>query len=179
MGTLVRGNRKRQSVSGSRTGHTSTRATNRLCWTRPVLVGKNTIRLKTTRISDIHNMTSTLDPHNGMSPLGSSGVERRFSLPTGYRLLNDLSSLKRQAGQRLRKDNLVTRGSVKVRHVPIFLEEDEKSGEGTEVKEVKKDNMMTAAPMMLQQTNGHQTSQKIRPPRFSLPSASVTESAKV
>ena len=100
-------------------------------------------------------------------------MERRFSLPTGYHLLNDLSSLKRQ--QRLRKDNLVTRGGVKVRHVPIFLEVDEKSGEE---KEVKRGTVMTAAPMMLQ-TNEHQSSKKNRPPRFSLPSPSVTESAKV
>ena len=111
--------------------------------------------------------------------------ERRFSLPTGYRLLNDLSSLKRQGGQRVRKDNLVTRGggSVKVRHVPILLEVEEKNGqeeeqEEKEKKELKRGTMMTPAPMMLQ-TNQHQASQKSRPPRFSLPSPSVTESAKV
>ena len=108
--------------------------------------------------------------------------ERRFSLPTGYRLLNDLSSLKRQTGQRVRKDNLVTRGggSVKVRHVPILLEVEEKNGqeEEEEEKELKRGTMMTPAPMLLQ-TNQHQASQKPRPPRFSLPSPSVTESAKV
>ena len=125
--------------------------------------------------------TMTMAPYNG-SAMGSNGVERRFSLPTGYRLLNDLSSLKRQ-GQRVRKDNLVTRGggSVKVRHVPILLEVEEKNGEEQEqekeTKEVKR-GTMTAAPIMLQ-TNGHQASQKARPPRFSLPSPSVTESAKV
>ena len=106
-------------------------------------------------------------------------------MPTGYHLLNDLSSLKRQ--QRLRKDNLVTRGTgggnVKVRHVPIVLEVEEINGEHLEEKEeekkdVRRGSMMTAAPIQLQ-TN--QTSQKNppRPPRFSLPSPSVTESAKV
>ena len=106
-------------------------------------------------------------------------------MPTGYHLLNDLSSLKRQ--QRLRKDNLVTRGTgggnVKVRHVPIVLEVEEINGEHLEEeeeekKDVRRGSMMTAAPIQLQ-TN--QTSQKNppRPPRFSLPSPSITESAKV
>ena len=126
--------------------------------------------------------TMTMDPYNGS---GMNGLDRRFSLPTGYRLLNDLSSLKRQ-GQRMRKDNLVTRGGagVKVRHVPILLEVEEKNGDGEEgeekeKKEVRSGTMMTAAPIMLQ-TNQH-ASQKTtpRPPRFSLPSPSVTESAKV
>ena len=132
--------------------------------------------------SPISSHTMTLDPYNGSAAMG----ERRFSLPTGYRLLNDLSSLKRQGGQRVRKDNLVTRGggSVKVRHVPILLEVEEKNGqeeeqeEEKERKELKRSTMMTPAPMMLQ-TNQHQASQKPRPPRFSLPSPSVTESAKV
>ena len=123
----------------------------------------------------------SMDPYNGS---GMNGLDRRFSLPTGYRLLNDLSSLKRQ-GQRMRKDNLVTRGGagVKVRHVPILLEVEEKNGEEEEEveekKELRRGTMMTAAPIMLQ-TNQH-ASQKTapRPPRFSLPSPSVTESAKV
>ena len=126
--------------------------------------------------------TMSMDPHNRS---GTNGLDRKFSLPTGYRLLNDLSSLKRQ-GQRMRKDNLVTRGGggVKVRHVPILLEVEEKNGEEEEEedkKEVRRGTtMMTAAPIMLQ-TNQQQTSQKTapRPPRFSLPSPSVTESAKV
>ena len=105
-------------------------------------------------------------------------------MPTGYHLLNDLSSLKRQ--QRLRKDNLVTRGTgggnVKVRHVPIVLEVEELNGdhleeeeEEEEKKDVRRGSMMTAAPIQL---HTNQTSQK-NPPRFSLPSPSITESAKV
>ena len=70
---------------------------------------------------------------------------------------------------------------MKVRHVPILLEVEEKNGEEQEqekeTNEVKR-GTMTAAPILLQ-TNGHQASQKNRPPRFSLPSPSVTESAKV
>merc|ERR1719204_1589975 len=37
---------------------------------------------------------------------------------------------------------------------------------------------MTSAPMILQQTNGSSQKSSLRPPRFSLPSPSVTESAK-
>ena len=106
--------------------------------------------------------------------LDHGSAERRFSLPTGYRLLNDLSSLKRPQ----RKNNLVTRegaSSVRVRHVPILLEVDE---DREEKEEVRKGNM-TSAPMILQQTNGSFHKSSLRPPRFSLPSPSVTESAKV
>ena len=106
--------------------------------------------------------------------LDHGSAERRFSLPTGYRLLNDLSSLKRPQ----RKNNLVTReggSSVRVRHVPILLEVDE---DREEKEEVRKGNM-TSAPMILQQTNGSSQKSSLRPPRFSLPSPSVTESAKV
>ena len=55
-------------------------------------------------------------------------MERRLSLPSGYRLVTDLSSLPcspASLSPRRRKDNLVTRGGpVRVRQVPIILEED-------------------------------------------------------
>ena len=109
--------------------------------------------------------------------LDHGSAERRFSLPTGYRLLNDLSSLKRPQ----RKNNLVTRegaSSVRVRHVPILLEVDEDKEEKEEKEEVRKGNM-TSAPMILQQTNRSSQKSSLRPPRFSLPFPSITESAKV
>ena len=57
-----------------------------------------------------------------------SRLERRMSLPSGYRLVTDLSSLPcspASLSPRRRKDNLVTRGGpVRVRQVPIILEED-------------------------------------------------------
>ena len=57
-----------------------------------------------------------------------AGLERRLSLPSGYRLVTDLTSLPcspASLSQRRRKDNLVTRGGpVRVRYVPIILEED-------------------------------------------------------
>ena len=96
-------------------------------------------------------------------------------MPTGYRLLNDLSSLKRPQ----RKNNLVTReggSSVRVRHVPILLEVDE---DKEEKEEVRRKGNMTSAPMILQQTNRSSQKSSLRPPRFSLPFPSITESAKV
>jgi hypothetical protein len=101
----------------------------------------------------------------------AAAPERRVSLPTGYRLLTDLGSL--GTGGRRRKDNLVARGQggPRVRHVPIVLEE--MRGREGEARAPP----LTPAPLLV--GPGPAPAPAPRPQRFSLPSPSVTESAKV
>ena len=104
--------------------------------------------------------------------------ERRPSLPTGYRLLTGFArlptdsggsgDLEARGGGRRRKDNLISRGgSLRVRQVPIVLQEG-----GQEAQLTPAPLHLTTAPLHLGQATGGS-----RPQRYSLTGAS--KSSKV